>query len=128
MPTLLACAEQLEITRATADQDPTADLEALADAGIDMDDVTEKLLRDGIEKFVKPFDAADRGRRADARGHRHRPAAHDPVLDPRRARAGDRRARGEGESEHVASADLAARTRRSGAAPARPRSATAWAG
>jgi transaldolase / glucose-6-phosphate isomerase len=57
MPTLLACEEQLEVTGATADQDPSADLERLAEAGIDMGDVTAKLLRDGIAKFVEPFDA-----------------------------------------------------------------------
>ena len=57
MPTLLACAEQLEVSGATADQDPTEDLERLADAGIDMGDVTKTLLREGIEKFVEPFDA-----------------------------------------------------------------------
>src|SRR4029453_12521177 len=57
MPTLLACAEGLEVTGATADQDPTADLERLAGAGIDMSDVTAKLLREGIEKFMEPFDA-----------------------------------------------------------------------
>ena len=56
MPTLLACAEALEVTGATADQDPTADLERLAEAGIDMGDVTKTLLREGIEKFVDPFD------------------------------------------------------------------------
>ncbi len=56
MPTLLACAEQLEVTGATADQDPAADLEALAAAGIDMADVTKKLLIEGIEKFLEPFD------------------------------------------------------------------------
>ena len=56
MPTLLACEEQLEVTGATADQDPTAELSALADAGIDMGEVTAKLLREGIEKFVEPFD------------------------------------------------------------------------
>src|SRR3954452_1044178 len=56
MPTLLACAEQLEVTGPTDDQDPTTALDALADAGIDMKDVTDKLLRDGIEKFVVPFD------------------------------------------------------------------------
>ena len=56
MPTLLACEEQLEVTGATADQDPGAELQALADAGIDMGDVTDKLLREGIEKFVEPFD------------------------------------------------------------------------
>jgi transaldolase / glucose-6-phosphate isomerase len=57
MPTLLACEEQLEVKGATADQDPTADLDRLAEAGIDMRDVTDKLLREGIEKFVEPFDA-----------------------------------------------------------------------
>jgi len=57
MPTLLACAEDLEVTGTTADQDPSADLERLAGAGIDMADVTAKLLREGIEKFVDPFDA-----------------------------------------------------------------------
>ena len=56
MPTLLACAEGLEVTGATADQDPSADLERLADAGIDMGDVTKTLLKQGIEKFVEPFD------------------------------------------------------------------------
>jgi transaldolase / glucose-6-phosphate isomerase len=56
MPTLLACGESLEVRGATADQDPKAELQALAEAGIDMDDVTDKLLRDGIEKFVEPFD------------------------------------------------------------------------
>src|ERR687894_3111454 len=56
MPTLLACQEELEVTGATADQDPSAELATLADAGIDMTDVTQKLLREGIEKFVEPFD------------------------------------------------------------------------
>ena len=56
MPTLLACEDELEVTGPTADQDPTAELEALAQAGIDMGDVTSKLLREGIEKFVEPFD------------------------------------------------------------------------
>jgi transaldolase/glucose-6-phosphate isomerase len=56
MPTLLAAAEHLEVNGATADRDPAPQLEALAEAGIDMTDVTDKLLRDGIEAFVKPFD------------------------------------------------------------------------
>jgi transaldolase/glucose-6-phosphate isomerase len=56
MATLLAAAEHTEVRGATAAQDPTADLQALADAGIDMDDVTAKLLRDGIEAFVTPMD------------------------------------------------------------------------
>ena len=57
MPTLLACAEKLEVTGPTANQDPTEDLERLASAGIDMGDVTKTLLREGIEKFMDPFDA-----------------------------------------------------------------------
>ncbi len=61
LPTLRACAEKLEVTGPTADQDPAADLKALADAGIDMTDVTQKLLDDGIQKFVEPFDALMEG-------------------------------------------------------------------
>jgi transaldolase / glucose-6-phosphate isomerase len=57
MPTLLSCAEELDVHGATADQDPAADLAQLAEAGIDMGDVTKTLLREGIEKFVDPFDA-----------------------------------------------------------------------
>jgi transaldolase len=51
MQTLLAAAEHAEVTGATADQDPTVDLEALASAGIDLIDVTRKLLEDGIRQF-----------------------------------------------------------------------------
>ncbi|MBN1530446.1 MAG: bifunctional transaldolase/phosoglucose isomerase [Thermoleophilaceae bacterium] len=57
LPTLRACAEQLDVTGPTAEQDPAADLKSLADAGIDMTDVTQKLLRDGIQKFIEPFDS-----------------------------------------------------------------------
>src|SRR4051794_22944456 len=56
MATLLAAAERAEITDATADQDPADDLRALEDAGIDLVDVTDKLLRDGIDAFVTSFD------------------------------------------------------------------------
>ncbi len=56
MPTLLSCAEALDVTGTTADQDPSADLERLAEAGIDMGDVTKTLLEQGIAKFVEPFD------------------------------------------------------------------------
>ena len=56
MDTLKACAEQLEVEPDSASKDPDADLKALADAGIDMDDVTDTLLNEGIEKFVEPFD------------------------------------------------------------------------
>ncbi|HEY6780553.1 MAG TPA: transaldolase, partial [Thermoleophilaceae bacterium] len=56
MATLDACADHLEFEGATADQDPSADLAKLADAGIDMTDVTQTLLDEGIAKFVEPFD------------------------------------------------------------------------
>ena len=56
MQTLLACAEGLEVSGTTADQDPGDDLARLEAAGIDMGDVTKTLLREGIEKFVEPFD------------------------------------------------------------------------
>ncbi len=54
--TLMACREELEFSGATAEINPTEDLQRLADAGIDMGDVTKTLLREGIEKFVAPFD------------------------------------------------------------------------
>ncbi len=54
--TLLAAAERAEITGATADSDPSAELEALAEAGIDLDEVTDQLLREGIASFEKSFD------------------------------------------------------------------------
>jgi transaldolase/glucose-6-phosphate isomerase len=55
LPTLTAAARQGEVSGETAAEDPTPDLEALREAGIDLDDVTEKLLRDGIEAFLVPM-------------------------------------------------------------------------
>jgi transaldolase/glucose-6-phosphate isomerase len=56
MKTLLATAEQSEPVIDSARQDPAESLAKLADAGIDMSDVTDTLLREGIEKFVEPYD------------------------------------------------------------------------
>jgi transaldolase/glucose-6-phosphate isomerase len=56
MPTLMACAERLEVHGATICEDPSPVLEALAEAGIDMGEVTDKLLRDGIDAFVTPME------------------------------------------------------------------------
>jgi transaldolase len=53
--TLEAAREEGSVTGATAAEDPSADLEALAAAGIDLDDVTDLLLHDGIEKFMVPM-------------------------------------------------------------------------
>jgi transaldolase / glucose-6-phosphate isomerase len=55
MPTLLAAAEKAEIKGSTADADP-AEVEAafkdLEEAGIDMEQVVEELLDEGVELFV----------------------------------------------------------------------------
>jgi len=51
MNTLLAAAERAEIKGATADKDPSATLEALAAAGIDMTAITDQLLEEGIKSF-----------------------------------------------------------------------------
>ncbi len=56
MPTLMACAERLEVRGETVREDPAPVLDALARAGIDMGEVTDKLLRDGIDAFVTPME------------------------------------------------------------------------
>ena len=57
MATLKAAADQTEVdpSRPTVQIDPSEDLQRLADAGIDMQDVTRKLLDDGITAFVTPM-------------------------------------------------------------------------
>ena len=50
-----AAKEQGGVTGATAAEDPSADLEALAAAGIDLEDVTDQLLREGIDAFMVPM-------------------------------------------------------------------------
>jgi transaldolase/glucose-6-phosphate isomerase len=52
MATLHAVADHGSVPGATAEQDPSEDLAALAAAGIDMEVVTEQLLTDGIKLFV----------------------------------------------------------------------------
>jgi transaldolase len=54
-PTLEAAKDQGGVTGATAADDPSADLEALAAAGIDLEDVTDQLLREGIDAFMVPM-------------------------------------------------------------------------
>jgi len=56
MATLMACAERLEVTGERVREDPAPALAELAAAGIDMDEVTDKLLRDGIDAFVTPME------------------------------------------------------------------------
>jgi transaldolase len=55
MATLEAAADHSEATESRVSIDPSADLKALADAGIDLDDVTDKLLKDGVDAFVTPM-------------------------------------------------------------------------
>src|ERR671921_433560 len=56
MATLLAAADHAKVEGNTVELDPEPDLRALAEAGIDLDDVTDKLLREGVDKFVEPMD------------------------------------------------------------------------
>ena len=56
MQTLLACGERLSVHGETVREDPAPVLAALAEAGIDMDEVTDKLLREGIDAFVTPME------------------------------------------------------------------------
>jgi transaldolase len=53
--TLDAARESSEATEPQVTIDPSEDLKALADAGIDMTDVTDKLLKDGVDAFVTPM-------------------------------------------------------------------------
>jgi transaldolase len=54
--TLEAAGDHSEATEERVTLDPSDDLKALADAGIDMGDVTDKLLRDGVDAFVTPME------------------------------------------------------------------------
>lgn len=56
MATLDAAADHSEPVPNGAAIDPTPVLQALAEAGIDMTDVTDKLLRDGVKAFVTPME------------------------------------------------------------------------
>ncbi len=56
MATLHAFADHGVLAGPTADQDPSADLNALAQAGIDLGQVTEELLVDGVKQFEEAMD------------------------------------------------------------------------
>jgi transaldolase len=51
MATLEAVADHGKVTGPTAERDPSADLEALEEAGINLRQVTEELLVDGVQQF-----------------------------------------------------------------------------
>ena len=50
--TMQAFADHGHLSGPTAQKDPTEELEALAKAGIDMTEVTEELLVDGVKQFI----------------------------------------------------------------------------
>jgi transaldolase/glucose-6-phosphate isomerase len=51
LATLLAVADHGTVPGLTGEEDPSADLAALADAGISLDEVTDELLVEGVEQF-----------------------------------------------------------------------------
>lgn len=56
LKTLRACERELEVSGPTVEIDPSPDLAALAEAGIDLEEVASLLLEEGIDKFVRPFE------------------------------------------------------------------------
>ena len=51
LPTLLAVADHGSVPGPTGEEDPSADLIALAEAGVDLEQVTAELLVDGVQQF-----------------------------------------------------------------------------
>ena len=56
MATLHAVADHGQVTGPTAEHDPSAELDALAEAGIDLGRVTDELLIEGVEKFEEAME------------------------------------------------------------------------
>jgi transaldolase len=52
LDTMKAFGDHGHISGPTAKHDPSADLEALAKAGIDMTEITKELLVDGVKQFI----------------------------------------------------------------------------
>jgi transaldolase len=52
LETMNAFGDHGHISGPTAQKDPSEDLEALAKAGIDMTEITEQLLTDGVTQFI----------------------------------------------------------------------------
>ncbi len=93
MATLQAAAQRGEVPGATAAIDPQPALDALAQAGIDLDDVTATLLHEGIEAFIKPMGKLLAGIESKREGILvSRPPAFESSI-PDEYRGGDRAAR-----------------------------------
>ncbi|MGH3670309.1 MAG: transaldolase, partial [Pseudonocardiaceae bacterium] len=56
LDTLKAFGDHGHLSGPTAQKDPSEDLEALAKAGLDMTEITEKLLADGVTQFIDAMD------------------------------------------------------------------------
>jgi transaldolase len=73
LATLEAVADHGHVTGPTARHDPDSDLRALQQAGIDLDEVTDELLRDGVKLFEDAMSRLVAGieerRQADRTGH-----------------------------------------------------------
>jgi transaldolase len=57
MPVATLEADHSEATEPLVLKDPEEDLQALSAAGIDLDEVTDLLLREGVDKFVEPMES-----------------------------------------------------------------------
>ncbi len=57
LDTLRAAGEHSEVTEPRCTIDPSETLAAIAAAGIDLDDVTDTLLKQGVDKFVEPMES-----------------------------------------------------------------------
>ena len=83
LPTLLAAASGSTFEGNTVEADPEADLAALREAGIDLEDVTDLLLEQGVEVFqvamAKLLDGVERRREAVVTG---RPGTIEADLPP----------------------------------------------
>ena len=130
--TLAAFREHGEVRRSLDENVELAkrQLKQLAEAGVDLDQVTRELEVEGVESFTKSFETP--ARRAGARSAKDikRGQGPAPVAQPRRAAAGGRRAGGRAAEGATRRGGCGPRTRRCGRAtrPSARRSATASAG
>jgi transaldolase/glucose-6-phosphate isomerase len=84
LATLLAVADHGSVAGLTGEEDPSADLAALAEAGIDLERVTDELLVDGVQQFEEAMSRLLAGieerRAAVATGRPSRIQARLPML------------------------------------------------
>ena len=107
MPTLLACAEQLEVTRRHGGPGPVGGpRRGSPRPGSTWATSRRRCSSEGIDKFVEPFDDLIGGIELAREGDRHGPAEDDqvassPTTSSRRSSSGSRRAERENVAERV---------------------------